>query len=67
MVVKRFDLNIEKILEDWDVHHALREVIANAIDEQILTNTQDIVILKDSKGMWHVRDYGRGLMYEHLT
>ncbi|MFQ5821210.1 MAG: ATP-binding protein [Candidatus Heimdallarchaeota archaeon] len=67
MVVKRFDLNIEKILEDWDVHHALREVIANAIDEQILTNTQDIVIFKDSKGMWHVRDYGRGLTYEHLT
>ena len=65
--VKKFDLNIEKILEDWEVHHAIREVIANAIDEQLLTKTRDIEIFKDSKGKWHIRDYGRGLKYEHLT
>lgn len=64
---RRFDLNIEKILEDWEVRHALREVIANALDEQALTDTQDIAITKDSRGVWHIRDYGRGLKYEHLT
>lgn len=62
-----FDLNIERILEGWDVHHALREVIANALDEQALTNTREIVIAKDAGGGWHVRDYGRGLRYGHLT
>ncbi len=64
---KKFDLNIEKILEDWEVHHAIREVIANAIDEQILTRTKPIEIWKDPEGKWHIRDFGRGLKYEHLT
>jgi len=67
MSVKKFDLNIEKILEDWEVHHGIREVIANAIDEQLLTNTKEIEIFKDQKGRWHIRDYGRGLRYDHLT
>lgn len=31
-----FDLNIEKVLEAWDAHHAVRELIANALDEQAL-------------------------------
>jgi len=67
MDAKRFDLNIEKILEDWEVYHAIREVIANAIDEEILTCTKEIKIFKDKKGRWHIRDFGRGLRYEHLT
>lgn len=67
MSVKKFDLNIEEILEDWEVHDAIREVIANAIDEQLLTETRDIEIFKESKGKWHIRDYGRGLKYGHLT
>jgi len=32
-----------------------------------LTKTKDIRIFKDSKGRWHIRDYGHGLKYEHLT
>jgi hypothetical protein len=60
-------LNIEKILEDWEVYHALREVIANALDEQQLTNSKEIQITKDKEGFWHIRDFGRGLKYEHLT
>ena len=64
--MKQFDLNIEKILEDWEVYHALREIIANALDEQILSKTQDIDIYKVS-GEWHIRDYGRGITYNHLT
>ncbi len=64
--MKQFDLNIEKILEDWEAYHAIREIIANALDEQILSSTQDIDIYKLS-GEWHIRDYGRGLTYNHLT
>jgi len=67
MNAKKFDLNIEKILEDWEVYHGIREVIANAIDEEILTGTKKIEIFKDKKGRWHIRDFGRGLRYEHLT
>lgn len=65
--VRKFDLNIEKILEGWELRHAIREVLANALDEQALTSSAEIRISKDSKGVWHVRDYGRGLRYEHLT
>ena len=67
MTEKQFDLNIEKILDGWEVFHALREVIANALDEQMLTNTEDVKIWNDTNGKWHIRDYGRGLKYEHLT
>jgi hypothetical protein len=65
--VRKFDLNVEQVLEDWGVQHGLREVIANALDEQALTKTKDVEIHKDKTGRWHVRDYGRGLKYEHLT
>lgn len=65
--VKKFDLNIEKVLEHWEIHHAIREVIANAIDEQRLTNTKDIEIFKDKTDNWHIRDFGRGIKYTHLT
>ena len=50
---RKFDLNIEKILEGWEVCHALREVIANALDEQALTDTRDVTIAKDSRDAWH--------------
>lgn len=62
-----FDLNIEKILEHWDIADALREIIANALDEQFLTKTKDVEIYKDEEGIWHIRDYGRGLKQQHLT
>src|ERR1700733_12296133 len=64
---RNFDLNIEKILEGWEVKHAIREVIANALDEQVLSHTQDITISKDRSGNWHIRDFGRGIHYENLT
>lgn len=69
MEVKKFDLNIEEILEDWEVYHAIREIIANAIDEHILLNRDptEIKIWKDENNRWHIRDFGRGLKYEHLT
>lgn len=67
MAVKKFDLNIEEILEDWDIHNGIREIIANAIDEELLTNSKPIEIFKDREQSWHIRDYGRGLNHEHLT
>jgi hypothetical protein len=65
--LKKFDLSIERVLEDWGVECALREVIANALDEQALTKTKDVEVVKDTTGRWHIRDYGRGLKHEHLT
>jgi len=66
-LTKKFDLNIEKVLEDWEVFHAIREVVANALDEQILSQTKDIQVFQDANGDWHIRDFGRGLRYDHLT
>lgn len=63
---KNFDLNIEQILENWEVRHAIREVIANALDEQILTGTASVSIEKRGAS-WIVRDFGRGIRYTHLT
>lgn len=65
--IREFDLNIEKILENWENYHAIREIIANALDEQILTNTKEIEIKQTDDGWWHIIDYGRGLNYHHLT
>lgn len=64
---RNFDLNIEKVLEGWEVCHAIRELIANALDEQILTKTKDVQISRETNGAWHIKDFGRGIKYEHLT
>src|SRR3954447_1473625 len=68
MVVQAFDLNVEKVLEHWSPAHALREVIANALDEHALLGRGDRPeIFEDDAEVWHVRDSGRGLRYQHLT
>ncbi len=67
MTTRVFDLNIEEVLENWEVEHALREIISNALDEQVITNTAEIQIAQDSQGNWHIRDFGRGLQIEHFT
>ncbi len=64
--MKQFDLNIEKILENWETYHAIREIIANALDEQLLTDTKDVEISKQGNS-WRIRDFGRGLKYTNLT
>jgi hypothetical protein len=64
---KEFDLNIEEMLENWEVEHALREIIANALDEQVISGTAEIQIFKSDEGAWHIRDFGRGLRIEHFT
>lgn len=65
--MREFDLNIEQVLEHWTVVFALREIIANALDEHALTKTREPQIIKDDSGSWHIRDFGRGLKYEHFT
>ncbi|MEK4250351.1 ATP-binding protein [Paenibacillus sp. FSL W7-1287] len=67
VTVRQFDLNIEKVLEHWNIAFALRELIANAFDEHKLTKTKEPEIYKDENGVWHIRDFGRGLRYEHFT
>jgi len=67
MATHSFDLNIEEVLEDWDIAHALREVIANSLDEQVLSETAEIEISTDEHSHWHIRDFGRGLRIEHFT
>lgn len=62
-----FDLNIEEVLDHWEVEHALREIIANALDEELLTGSSEVEIYEDDNGIWHVRDFGRGLAIEHFT
>lgn len=64
---RKFDLNMEEVLEAWDVADATREVIANALDEQALTDTDDAETYQDDDGRWHIRDYGRGIQHQHLT
>ena len=65
--MRKFDLNIDRILEDWNIEHAIREIIANALDEQHLTKTQDIRIDKRGESCWSIRDFGRGIKYEHFV
>lgn len=64
---RKFDLNMEEVLEAWGVADATREVIANALDEQALTETDEVKIYEDEDGRWHIRDYGRGIQHQHLT
>ena len=68
-MARTFDLNIEQVLEHWPVAHAVREVIANALDEHHLSGTAEPVIrrLPGDDEAWEIRDFGRGLRYEHLT
>ena len=66
LAIKKFDLNVETVLEHWDKADATREIIANALDEQKLTKTNPVEIFQDND-CWHIKDYGRGLHYKHLT
>ena len=49
-MITPFDLNIEEVLENWEVYHAIREVISNALDEKLITDSQDIEIYPDQNG-----------------
>ena len=64
---RRFDLNMkEDLLEAWTPSDGIRELIANALDEQVLTGT-DPVAIQSADSTAEIRDYGRGLRYEHFA
>lgn len=62
-----FDLNVGNVLEHWTVPFGIRELIANALDESVITGTADPIVVKDGDHRWHIRDFGRGVEYQHLT
>jgi hypothetical protein len=62
-----FDLNIDRFLEHWGPAEAVRELIANALDEQVLSATEDVRVAPTGTRTWVIRDYGRGIRPEHLT
>ena len=67
-MITPFDLNIEEVLENWEVYHAIREVISNALDEKLITDSKDIEIYPDQNGEgFHIRDFGRGINISHFT
>ncbi|MDM8527753.1 ATP-binding protein [Anaerolineales bacterium HSG24] len=67
MATTQLSFTLESMPEDWQICHALRELIANALDEQVLSGTRSIKLYKDKTGNWHIRDFGRGLQAEHLS
>lgn len=65
---KFFDLNIGKILEHWECRFAVRELIANAIDETVLSKASIpfSIVYDETTKTCTIRDFGRGINYEHL-
>ncbi|MDS1002023.1 ATP-binding protein [Clostridium sporogenes] len=59
------DLNIgENYLNDWDVYYAIREIIANALDEQQNENIE--ITYKNEEDECIIRDFGSGLKIENF-
>jgi len=66
-MVKAFDLNTYTTLEHWNISHALRELIANALDETSLIEDENLPILTLSEnGDLLISDRGRGLQIKHF-
>ena len=47
-----FDLNVEKVLEHWTVAHAVRELLANALDEHLLGHGDVPVVERTADRTW---------------
>jgi hypothetical protein len=60
-----FDLNIGEFLDAWTPADAVREILANALDESLLTDTAPPTVERVTDG-WVIRDQGRGLEANHL-
>lgn len=61
-LVDVIDLNIgENYLNDWDVCCAIREIIANALDEQ---KDGNILMIDKNEKEYIIRDFGSGLKIE---
>jgi len=80
-----FDFNTQNVLDGWDQSHAVREFVANALDESKLSSFLSSAAKRGRddgpapgaapreievsffRGVWTIRDYGRGLQPMHLT
>ncbi len=66
--VKFFDLNIDRILTTWQVPHACRELVANALDEHVLNQLDPKDVIIDlSKDRLTIKDQGRGITKHHFV
>lgn len=60
--INTFDLNIGKqCLDNWKNKHAIREIIANAIDEHTHSNIKKPIDINYNRRSIEIIDYGRGL------
>ncbi len=63
-----FDLNIKRILTTWEVPHACRELVANALDEHVLCKLdQGAVVIDLKKDRLLIKDQGRGITKFHFV
>lgn len=61
-----FDLNLDKVLAFWTQTDALRELVANALDEHIITKRPDAIQIQHLGNVVTVKDLGRGIRPEHF-
>lgn len=66
MATSYLDLNTSNILQNWDVGKAIKELLANAIDESVETKTA-LPIVQFSNNTLIISDRGRGLDTIHFT
>lgn len=63
-LVDNIDLNIGKnYLNDWNVYYAIREIIANALDEG---KNKMPEIIEKAEGEYIIRDFSSGLKTENF-
>ena len=67
-MMELLDLNIKQILSDWKISDAIRELIANAIDEHLITNqTKPIKVdYNEQTETLVIQDNGRGIKNIHF-
>lgn len=65
---KYLDLNIKEILENWEVWHAIREMVANSLDEHKMHKiNKDIIFNYDNnQKQIEIMDFGSGIKSEHF-
>lgn len=66
MLSKHLDLNIRKTLRHWTVSKALRELLANGLDEAKEVDV-NIPQIKFKDGILTIHDEGRGIREIHFT
>lgn len=66
--MESLDLNIKEILSDWKVSDAIRELIANAIDEHSITGIKEPIKVDYNEQIktLTIKDLGRGIKNIHF-